>query len=666
VTKDRQAALIDSINESTKNINTFTLTFFATCIYVAIAVASTSHEALLLGSEVHLPLLNVEVPLGYFFVMAPLIVFFLHLHLLLQEYFLFCKLKYLKDSSLADGVAVRFFPGFPVNSYVGKRYRSSVQLLLRFLRFAIHQILPLFLLCWIQVRFLPYHGWGKTFCHQVLVVLDILLISYYSRKLSLLREVPPAKWQWIPMSLRAAVRRAVLFATAIFSLFYAVVPGTWMEYLLQRPMPYADWLDLSRNLSLREKMLVSQHPAPELLAARDVTRDKLDALYLELARGMNLVERDLRFADFTGSKLFNADLRGADLRGAILVNADLRGAKLMPTGGSDGLFDLPPDDVKLARIDEVAQDPETYKPVRLAGANLRDADLRGAKLILADLAGADLNLADLSGAELSRSHLEFANLADARLTGSKLFHAILVGADLRGAHLEGADFSNARLDGANFAGAHLEAAEFKDATSKGAVFWNASLQGATSLFLDGAILRQAKMRAIDLCKGRNANGPWRTDLRDVDFTTSASWYEIETRLGDSLLLKEPRERKDPCLKPRKSRLPEDMAHRLLLYSVGPLPEPMKDWPPLAQQGPSRNGIWGETEFFAALADNLWDQACNDRDSLLARALVKRILDGYSPAEPLLNKHLADQLKKRQRPCPRFEEIEERGELPRSP
>jgi uncharacterized protein YjbI with pentapeptide repeats len=662
--KESQANLIASINESTKHVNTFTLSFFATCIYLAVGVASVTHEGLLLGSEVPLPLLGVKVPLVHFFALAPFLVAFLHLHLLLQEYFLFCKLEWLAESSYADGVAARFFPGLPVNAYVGKRYRPTVQVVLRVLRFGIYQSLPLFLLCWIQVRFLPYHGWGTTLWHQTLIILDIVLISYYSRKLSLLRKVSLAKVQWISAPARTVLRRVVLTAVALFSLFIAIAPGTCWEILLRRPMWGADWL-LDRNLSLREKKL----------------------------EGMDLRERNLRSADFTGSKL-KADLRGADLSDAILINADLRGAKLMPTEGSDGVFDLPPGDLKLARIGEVAQDPKTYKPVCLARAKLRRAKLQGAKLILADLTdadlehaalenaelteakltGADLSFADLRGVELSRVHLELADLVEARLTGSRLFHAFLTGADLRGAYLEGADLTQAILDGANLAKAHLEAAELKYATSTGAVFWNASLQGATSLLLNGTIVRQAKMQGIDLCKGTKANGLALTDLRGVDFATAVAWGEIRARLPRGAVarmalprLQAARERKATCLAnyriasaaSEKPRNPEDMVHRRLLYSEGKLEGPMENWPPLADQGRKPGEGWSETAFFADLATALWDNACGD--PLLAQALIKRTLNEFSPADTLLSKHLALQFKARQqslKACSGFDEIDE--------
>jgi uncharacterized protein YjbI with pentapeptide repeats len=77
---------------------------------------------------------------------------------------------------------------------------------------------------------------------------------------------------------------------------------------------------------------------------------------------------------------------------------------------------------------------------RLAGVDLREAQMRRVLLPGADLAGADLRGADLSGADLME-----ADLRGARLCGADLRGANLMGADLEGADLEGADLEDAIL-----------------------------------------------------------------------------------------------------------------------------------------------------------------------------------------------------------------------------
>ena len=203
--------LVDSVNESAKHVATLTITFLAACLYIAIAVAATTHEALLDGADIDLPLLSVKVPITNFYILAPFLLVVFHLHLLAQEYFLFCKMEWLEsiDPTVnADRKAVRFFPALAVNSYFGRHYRKSVRRTLRALRFLLYYVLPLALLCWIQARFLPYHSAGRTFWHQLFVLLDVTAVAYYGRKLSLLRKVR----SMLPRAVPPSLRRVLLWA----------------------------------------------------------------------------------------------------------------------------------------------------------------------------------------------------------------------------------------------------------------------------------------------------------------------------------------------------------------------------------------------------------------------------------------------------------------------
>ena len=117
--------------------------------------------------------------------------------------------------------------------------------------------------------------------------------------------------------------------------------------------------------------------------------------------------------------------------------------------------------------------------VDLAGANLRDCNLR-----YADLRGADLTEACLANAQLESALLPNARLSDADLRGANLDNAILANADLRGANLEGAS-----VDGASFAWADMRGAKGnrsqleKLADLGGARLAGASFDGAKARFL---------------------------------------------------------------------------------------------------------------------------------------------------------------------------------------
>jgi len=131
--------------------------------------------------------------------------------------------------------------------------------------------------------------------------------------------------------------------------------------------------------------------------------------------------------NFQGIDLQEIRLAGADLRQANLINSQLGGA-----------------DLRQAQLDGV----------KLAIADLSHADLSHASLRKAKLMGAILRDANLSGADLS-----WADLSDADLSNAKL-----IGAKLLGVNLSAADLTNA-----DFTGANLEAAELRDANFAAAI-----------------------------------------------------------------------------------------------------------------------------------------------------------------------------------------------------
>jgi uncharacterized protein YjbI with pentapeptide repeats len=99
----------------------------------------------------------------------------------------------------------------------------------------------------------------------------------------------------------------------------------------------------------------------------------------------------------------------------------------------------------------------------LSDANLSDADLSRANLSDADLSRANLSDADLSDANLSDANLSRANLSDANLSRANLSRADLSRADLSRANLSDADLSDANLSDANLSDADLSRANLSDA-----------------------------------------------------------------------------------------------------------------------------------------------------------------------------------------------------------
>jgi hypothetical protein len=110
-------------------------------------------------------------------------------------------------------------------------------------------------------------------------------------------------------------------------------------------------------------------------------------------------------------------------------------------------------------------------PIDLAGAILRDLDLRGGSIndkpYLFDLKGADLFDADLSGATLMSVDFEKVNLVRANLTGARIYGSSFSGADMTGCSLSDALCVNVDLSKADLQHADLHHTVFREPPSQG-------------------------------------------------------------------------------------------------------------------------------------------------------------------------------------------------------
>jgi hypothetical protein len=98
----------------------------------------------------------------------------------------------------------------------------------------------------------------------------------------------------------------------------------------------------------------------------------------------------------------------------------------------------------------------------LENANLTYANLAGANLTNANLRRANLACADLENANLAGTNLYCANLRDTNLADANLENACLYGANLRDANLVFANLKNANLENADLAFANLINAKMPD------------------------------------------------------------------------------------------------------------------------------------------------------------------------------------------------------------
>ena len=477
--------MLDAVNDAAAAVSTRFVTFVSVGAYVAVTVAATTHEMLLRATNlVTLPLLNAQIPIigpFGFYTIAPWLIVLLHSDLLLQLSILATELKRFEGEVEKTPEQERGFLRqrvanfYYVLYFTGQAPSRLLHLLSAFITWVTAVAIPLGLLLWIQVRFLPYHSVTDTWFHRGAVFTDAALILFIllPRITPLLKKKERVPGWQAPIRQAFSVRSLVFLGCALtmaFSLFVATIPD--------EDTPGRAWF--AQNMQLRERVLTTNLLSPEdVNALRDYDDpERLQTVLVKVTPFQALQGRDFRFAD-----LYNA----------VLPKLDLRAVRDTP---SEGDAVIPADCVSRRGCEDPPECEEaTLHRTQLTGANFEWASMQqamfdGAVLEGANLAwtkiqsgsfqGARMNLASLTSAKLQNVRFDDAKLCGADLSGANLTRAVLARAFLQGANLRGAKMAKANLDSADLRGADLSDADLTEASLRGAALQGAILPGAAT------------------------------------------------------------------------------------------------------------------------------------------------------------------------------------------
>ena len=473
-------SLLDALNAASARTGTLWLIFLTLMAYLLVTVAGIAHRDLLLNAGVVLPLLQARIDLSGFFLAAPAVLALLHLGLVAQFALVARKaLEFNGALRLLESTDLRTHPlrleldsFFFVQAIAGPERSRLLSGFLNAIGWITLIGLPLLLLIYLQVAFLPFHDAAITAVQRAIVLADIALLALVG--VFLLRTEASYLGAFLRLGLNnpgsLTFGLSVLAGAAFVSLFLATVPGGPAR-------------DEPASAAAADGALFGIFPRSLVVADTDLG---LGGEAAAAGRPIGLRGRDLRFARLDRVDLRRADLTGANLDGASLAGADLRGARLRC---AENGAPQPSDDRRKAQC--ASARGADFSAARLADANLAGADLRGAKFDDASLEGADLSRSLISGARFERAGLQRADLsAVLSQQGASFVLANLQGANLAGATLQMADFSGASLPGANLSLAYLAGAVLREADLEGADLQSAKLYGAD--------LRGAKLQAADL------------------------------------------------------------------------------------------------------------------------------------------------------------------------
>ena len=473
-------SLLEAVNRASRSTGRAWLAFLALASYLALVLAGITHTHLLLNADVRLPILQLDVGLTRFFVWAPLVLLAAHIALLGQTVLLARK-------ALAFDAAVRLLEStdershplrlemdsfFLVQALAGPRRSRVVSAYLNGLGWLTVIGLPILLLLYLQVAFLPYHDAQHTLLHQGVLIADLVALALFGVFLLSPEEKYFSAFvrgvAHNPGSLALGI--IVLGAAAFLSIFVATVPDVRDRHALFAATDGSLFGIFPRNIVASDKALLAGKVVVPGRASVDLRGRDL--------RNARLERSDLRQADLTGANLDGASLAGADLRGAVLECA---GVEKLAEGVDRGAADctrarfanlvkarmdgarMAGIDLRGARLDGASLEAADIAHGLLNGASFQNARLARAALSAVNLQGANLRAANLQGADLNDARLQLADLSEARLQGADLARATLDGAMLRSAVLDGADLRASRLYGADLSGASVAAADLSSA-----------------------------------------------------------------------------------------------------------------------------------------------------------------------------------------------------------
>jgi uncharacterized protein YjbI with pentapeptide repeats len=578
-------SLLEAVNRSSGGAHAAWLIYLALMSYLLLTIAGIGHKDLLLNSDITLPILQVKIELTRFFLFAPLLLVLIHAGLVSQLVLLARKtLEFAAAIRMLETTEQRTHPlrleldnFFFVQAIAGPERSRIVGFFLHAMSWLTLVVMPVILLLYVQLVFLPYHDVAITWVHRLALLADIALLVFIGVFLWRLEtSFFRAFWRTSlhhPIGLMFTA--ALLTVVAAFSLWVATVPGEAIEgsarqanargtgFILGYAVPGLGVAQEGAFFGLFHRNLIVTDM--DLVVDKDVTPGE---------PSINLRGRDLRFARLDRTDLHQADMTGANLEGASLVGADLRGAWL----GCGDLNELLLTNSRGGARCASARGANLSK-ARLSEAKMAGIDLRGGKLDEAQLDGAQLAHASMSGASFAGARLDRADLTGASLQGANFLLASLQGADLSGAKPQMADFTSASMQGANLSLAGLEGAVLRDAELEGASLRMATLQGAD--------MTGAKLQGSDL----GGAHIWRTTAPSGEIAPFADMAQVLVR---------------PASEDELSALSSSLAH----MEDGPLKARLADTL-LALTDPAQNASWAtspDQQLWQGLARSSGDAA----------------------------------------------------------
>jgi Pentapeptide repeats (8 copies) len=378
-------------NSSEKNRNFFTSTLVI-FVYLSIVVVQTSDLDLLIGRNIQLPLININMPMFAFYISAPLLVLALHFNLIQNIESHFAKLCDWRNSHPNQKVIRSSLYPFIFDNAILDEASVFIGLTKLVNQIVIFWSGPLTILL-ILWRFTDYQSLGVTFWHFICLCANLWLVSRCRRVIF--------SSDHNKSTLKTSTFKSILMHSLLIFSWHVrnINKNTFSNFI-----GISIWCCATLQLVLLVIIYISTfHPVeiqrfkmPEFMFARINVEPNENLLALDeknLRFQYELDDRD--FSDLYLEKLIESNNKLTPYKYSFYEWFIIKGFGLNLKNRS-------------------------LKFSRLKFADLRRADLTNANLIGSDLHGALLQGADLSFAKIESAHLDFTKLQRASLKDIKI------------------------------------------------------------------------------------------------------------------------------------------------------------------------------------------------------------------------------------------------------
>lgn len=520
-------SLLTSVNEASIAARNGWLFFLALVAYLFIAAASVSHKDLLLNAPVVLPFLGIALRLDSFFLFGPLVLLFVHFGLLVQHVLLSRKIIEL-DTILSEDeqwrgrrmhpLRLEMHSYFYTQALAGSNRSAVFATFLHGMVWLSLVILPVFLILYFQITFLPYHAEGITWAHRIYLMVELIILI----GVGIFLPRPNANfWQALwrtgkQHSTNFFVLVALVFAAVFFSVCVVTFPGEWIDRQLSKitPLSVVNKAGLDEN---NQPIIKSEVFAPTAYFFADTghTAEEFQGMF---HRNLTVVDEDVVTSEQSVSEDVSISLRGRNLRYANLSRSDLSKADFTDARLEHAVLDG-------AILTKAKFGCRDLKEETITDAKLEDYQKRGCAM----LENADFSSADLTGADFRSTYSHAAVFNNAIVNEARFDWAILSRASFESAKGARTSFVNSFIPEGNFFGAQMQGADFSGVVALGSNFGNANLQGTIfslanlqMVSFETAYLNVADLTLADL---------WGTNLTDAevggaDFSSAEIWGPV--------------------------------------------------------------------------------------------------------------------------------------------